>query len=101
MAATVETFKTEYLGLPPDAPDGFAGLCVNAAKSKLHDAGVPDFQNNAHYDLAVYAIAGYFYDNRGLTVSGSYKMGTVEAAQGMINSFVLELRGAKDGVSGE
>ncbi len=99
MAATAAFFKTEYMGLPPDAPDSVAVLYLNAAKESLLNADVEEMQNNALYDLAVYSIAGFHYDNRGLTVSGTYKVGAVEAAQNMINSFVLQLRGAKDGVS--
>ncbi len=97
MAVTSEIFKSEYLGLPPDASDTIADLCLAAAKDTLNEAGRPEMFNYAKYDLAVYSIAGFFYDNRGLTASGAYKAGVISAAQGMINSFVLQLRGAKDG----
>lgn len=93
MAATLESLK-EYLGLMPDDADGAAKICLDAAIAKARAAGVPDLQSNAQYDLFIYALAAYYYDNRGLTVSGSYKTETMEAAQKMIDAFVLELRNA-------
>ncbi|MBC8531750.1 head-tail connector protein [Gehongia tenuis] len=93
MAATLDGLK-EYLGLMPDDTEGAARICLDAAIAKARVAGIPALQNNAQYDLFIYALAAYYYDNRGLTVSGSYKTGTTEAAQKMIDAFVLELRHA-------
>ena len=70
-------------------------MYLNAAKSKAKTAGVPEFQNNAQYDLFMLSLAAMYYDNRGMTHQQS---GTEQAAQNMINSFVLELRyGDEDG----
>jgi hypothetical protein len=63
---------------------------LDAARSKARAAGIPDYQNNAQYDLFILALSAMYYDNRG--------MGTPLAdpakAQRMIDSFVLELRHA-------
>ena len=83
----------EYLALPPDAPDTIADICLKAAKSKARTAGIPDFQNNKQYDMFLCALASCWYDNRGLTYSNEY---SDEAAQRLINAFVLELRCAED-----
>lgn len=71
---------------------------LDAARSKARAAGVPDYQNNAQYDLFILSLAAMYYDNRG--------MGTPLAdpvkAQHMIDAFVLELRHAgEDPIGGE
>lgn len=72
------------------APEAGLQPYIDAAKSKARAAGVPDYQNNAQYDLFILSLAAMYYDNRG--------MGTPLAdpvkAQRMIDSFVLELRHA-------
>lgn len=80
-----------------DDSDTTARLCLCAAQAKAKTAGIPTFENNAQYDLFIYALAGYWYDNRSLMDIG----GTDEATQRMINSFVLELRYAEDVGNGE
>ncbi len=92
--ATIEEF-CKYIHA--DASDTTARLCLNAAQAKARTAGIPDYSDNAQYDLFLYALAGYWYDNRSLMDIG----GTDEATQRMINSFVLELRYAEDGSGGE
>lgn len=66
---------------------------LNAAKSKARAAGVPVFENNAQYDLFILALAAMYYDNRGMTFDNTQNE---QAAQNMINSFVLELRYAQE-----
>lgn len=89
-----------YLNLPPDADeDGLIELSLNAAKSKARVAGIPNFQNNAQYDLFLCALAGCWYDNRNLGFIGSGNRGTTNAEVNMralINSHVLELRYASE-----
>lgn len=90
MAATVEGLRT-YLRLMPDSDDDLQ-LYLDAAKDKASAAGVPEFQNNAQYDLFIYALGAMYYDNRGMGFSGSYQQAAEENARKLINSFVLELR---------
>jgi len=65
-----------------------------AAKSKAISAGVPVFENNAQYDLFILALAAMYYDNRGMAFDGQDK--GEQAARNIINSFVNELRYAKE-----
>ena len=69
-----------------------ANLCLEAAKSKAYTAGVEVMESNPHYELFIYALAGYWYDNRSLMDIGEDS----KDIQNMINSFVLELRHARD-----
>lgn len=69
---------------------------LSAAKSKARTAGIPDFQNNAQYDLFIKALAALYYDNRGMAFDGARPDFVEAAAQRIINSFVLELRYAKE-----
>lgn len=94
MAATVEGLR-KYLRLMPDSDDELT-LYLDAARSKAKAAGVPDFENNAQYDLFIYALAALLYDNRGMGFSNSPQAAEA-AARNMINSFVLELRYSEDG----
>ena len=96
MAVTVQTFK-KYLGLPPDDDEDLT-MYIDAAKAKAQAADVPEFQNNAMYDLFIHELAGNYYDNRSLSYSGTYQAAAEENARRICNSFVLELRYAKDGV---
>ncbi len=82
----------EYLHLP----DGEEKLSryLSAARSKARAAGVPEYKNNAQYDLFVLALAAMYYDNRGMAFSGSYQATAEANATRLINSFVLELRHA-------
>lgn len=96
MAINEEYFKKEYLGLPPDSEDSVS-VYLNAAVSKATAAGIPKYENNAGYDLFIYALAAMYYDNRGMAFSGAYQATAEENARKMINSFILELRyGAED-----
>ena len=92
MAVTSTDLK-EYLHLPPDSSENLDKY-INAAISKTRAAGVPQYENNAMYDLFITELAAMYYENRGLKFSGSYQATAEENARRMINSFVLELRHA-------
>ena len=83
----------EYLRLPEDSLEDLGGY-ISAAQSKARAAGIPAFKNNAQYDLFIKALAGMYYDNRGMTFQNPADAAN---AQRMIDSFVLELRYAEDG----
>jgi len=67
---------------------------LKAARSKAKSAGVQEFSNNAQYDMFIMALAAMYYDNRGMVFQNPADAAN---AQRMIDSFVLELRYAKDG----
>lgn len=69
---------------------------LNAAKSKAKVAGIPVFENNAQYDLFITALAAMYYDNRGMSFEGQRSDYSEPAARNIINSFVNELRYAKE-----
>lgn len=94
MAVTEQKFR-EYQNLPPDSTEDLS-VYLAAAQSKARAAGIPAFKNNAQYDLFILALASMYYDNRGMAFSGSYQATAEENAQKLINSFVLELRYAKE-----
>lgn len=103
MAVTEQRLR-EYLRLPPDSTEDLSGYLA-AARSKSRTAGIPDFQNNAQYDLFILALASMYYENRGMAFSGSYQATAEENARRLVNSFVLELRyasedGEEDGDAG-
>ena len=83
MAATEAGFR-EYLRLPEENRENLA-LYLNAARSKSRAAGIPEFQDNGHYELFLYTLAGIYYDNRGMEAPEAN-------VRQLINSFVLELR---------
>lgn len=66
---------------------------LQAAKSKASASGIPTFDNNAQYDLFIMALAAMYFDNRGMTFQNPADAANAER---MINSFVLELRYAKE-----
>lgn len=99
MAVTVESLKA-YLRLPSDSAEDVS-LYLNAAVAKAAAAGVPAFENNALYDLFICSLAALYYDNRAMSFSGSYQATAEATATKLINSFVLELRHAKDGEPNE
>jgi len=99
MAVTSSSLKA-HLRLPPDFPDNLDGY-INAAKAKAAAAGVPEFRNNALYDHFIHELAAHYYENRGLSYSGSYKAAAEATAKNLVNSYVLELRYAEDGPAQE
>lgn len=95
---TIEDVR-DYLNPPPDTDSGVIQKYLDAAKSKARAAGIPDFKNNAQYDLFLCALTGCWYDNRNFGFIGSGNRGTSNAeanARSLINSFVLELRYASE-----
>ncbi|MEG0913701.1 MAG: head-tail connector protein [Oscillospiraceae bacterium] len=95
MAVTEKGLK-EYMRLPTDSTEDVSTY-IDAAKAKAAAAGIPTFNNNAQYDLFLYALATMYYDNRGMAFSGAYQATAESTSAKLINSFVLELRHAKDG----
>ena len=95
MAATIEGFR-DYLNPAPDVTDDQLGGWIAAAKSEARTAGVPDFKQNAQYDLFIYALAAWYYDNRGMQVSGTYQATSLETKKKIMDSFVLTLRHATE-----
>lgn len=86
MAATLEGFRA-YIHSPEE--DEVLRLCLEAARARARTAGVPDYEDNAEYDLFLYTLGAIFHDCRG----GEFPA----EAQGVINSFVLSLRHGKAG----
>lgn len=92
---TTEGLK-EYLNCSPDTTENQLSKWLDAAKSEARTAGIPEFQRNAQYDLFIYALAAWYYDNRGLQVSGSYQATARETMQKIKDAFVLQLRHATE-----
>lgn len=92
---TVWTLR-EYLNCSPDTTTASLQMWLDAAKSEARAAGIPDFKHNAQYDLFICALAGWYYENRGLQVSGSYQATQRETMQKMKDAFVLQLRHATE-----
>lgn len=90
--ANIETLAS-YLGLMPDEDTVMATLALDAAKAKAKAADVHERENDAYYDLFIYALAGAWYDNRNLSTPGQATAAGAEAMQRLVNQFVLELRG--------
>lgn len=95
MAATIDGFR-DYLNPAPDVNDGQLEGWISAAKSEARTAGVPAFEHNAQYDLFIYALAAWYYDNRGMQVSGTYQATSLQTKQKIMDSFVLALRHATE-----
>ena len=95
MAVTVSGFR-EYLNPAPETTDLQLEGWIAAAKSEARTAGVPEFQNNAQYDLFICSLAAWYYDNRGMQVSGTYQATSLQTKQRMLDSFVLQLRHATE-----
>jgi hypothetical protein len=91
MAVSVNSLKS-YLRLPPDTAADVE-MYLAAARSRARSAGIPEFANNAQYDMFVLALAAMYYDNRGMTFANP---ADEQASARLINSFVLELRYAEN-----
>lgn len=94
MAATLSGLRS-YLRNPPD-DDQDIKIFMDAAIQSATDAGIPELENNAKYDLFIYALASNYYDNRAFGYSGTYQAAAETNARNMCNAFVLELRGSTD-----
>lgn len=97
MAVSVNDLKS-YLRLPPDSSEDLTPF-LNAAIEEARSAGIPNFQSNALYDQYIKEIAGEFYENRSLGISGAYPDVTVTNIERMKNAMTLKLRYAEDGVT--
>lgn len=95
MAATVSGFRA-YLRPPPDITDEQLNMWLASAKSEARTAGVPAFEHNAQYDIFIYALATWYYDNRGMQVSGTYQATALETKKKITDAFVLQLRHATE-----
>ncbi len=96
MSVTVEMMR-DYLGLLPDEDTGIVKMCLDAAKSKAREAGIPMYKSNAQYDMFICALAGCLYDNRNLSFANPADADNV---QRMINQYVIELRYAGEDEQG-
>lgn len=96
MSVTASDLRS-YLGVPPNVTDNILNISLNAAVSEAKTAGIPAFANNAQYDMFILSLAAWYYDNRGLQVSGTYQATALATKKGLMDAFVLELRYAKDG----
>lgn len=95
MAVSVAGFK-DYLNPPEDVTDEQLEKWLAAAKSEARTAGVNEFKRNAQYDLFIYALGAWYFDNRGMQVSGTYQATSLETKQKIENTFVLALRHATE-----
>ena len=96
MAVSVNEF-INYIAASPDDEKPLR-IYLDAAVSKARSAGIPNYEDNAQYDMFIYSLAAMYYDNRGLTFGGAHQQAVEENARRMINSFVLELRYAGEDV---
>ena len=95
MAVTVDSFRA-YLNPSPETTDAQLEGWLASARSEARTAGVREFSNNAQYDLFIMSLATWYYDNRGLQVSGTYQATALETKKKMTDSFVLQLRYATE-----
>ncbi len=92
MAVTNEMLA-EYLRLPPDNLDSLQ-IYIDAAVDYATAADVPEpeGENKSLYHLLIMSLAANYYDNRGLSVSGTYAGTAEETRRSILNSFILNLR---------
>lgn len=88
---SVAAFR-DYLNPAPEITDGQLAFWLEAAKSEARSAGVPVYSKNSQYDLFIYSLASWHYDNRGMQVSGTYQATALETKKKLMDSFVLQLR---------
>lgn len=82
MAVSVNGLKT-YLRLPSDSTEDLT-VFLSAAKASAAAAGIPDYSDNALYDIFLYGLASIFYDYREMDASPDVMR--------FINAFALQLR---------
>lgn len=88
--ASLADFK-HYARLLPDDSDPVASVCFSAAIQSARDAGIPDFLNtigDAKYNLYIYALALYWYENRGFMPIGAQN----EETRKIMNQMRIELK---------
>lgn len=93
MAVTPEDLAG-YLRLPPDSTEDLE-LFLNAARAFARAADIPEYTDNAQYDLLILSLAGFYYENRSLGFSGVSQVAEVSMRR-LLNSLVLELRKSGD-----
>lgn len=71
--ADIAGFK-RYAVLDPDSGNELPQLCLDAAIEWATDAGIPEREGSAKYDLMVYCLATHFHEVRG-NVEGA--LGTI------------------------
>jgi uncharacterized Zn finger protein len=98
MAVTVSDLR-EYLRLPSDTSEDLTAY-LEAARSEVRVAGVPDYQSNAMYDMFLLMVAAERYENRSMAFSGAYQASAEETSRRMKNAFVLALRYAGEDPAG-
>ena len=62
-------------------------MAMVAAQQYLENAGVPRYENDKLYDLAVYQLGVHYFDNRGVMAEGS----AAEIPMG-VNAIMHQLR---------
>lgn len=62
-------------------------MAMEAAQQYLENAGVPRYENDKLYDLAVYQLGVHYFDNRGVMAEG----GVSEIPMG-VNAIMHQLR---------
>lgn len=87
--ANIEGFRA-YARL--DEEDPSAEICYNAALAQVKIAGVPPMDGNGSYDLLIYALALYYYENRGFS-PGMAVDGRTQTnwAERQITAFLIQL----------
>ena len=69
-----------------DVDDATVSLYLEAAQQYMKNAGVPEPKpGDVLYDLAVYQLATYYYDNRGPAPVGPMRQVPVQGLQGIIH----------------
>jgi len=75
----------EYLREPADDESKLKPY-LTAALSKARAAGIPQYENNALYDMFILNLASLYYESRNMSAEPQ--------AQRMIDNFTLSLRHA-------
>lgn len=99
--AVANEMLAQYLRLPPDNLEELE-IYINAAVDYSAAAGVTEPEEGKDlYHLLIMSLAANYYENRGLSVSGTYAGTAEETRRSMLNSFILNLRYRPKKVAGE
>lgn len=83
--ATLEGLR-DYGNYGDETTDAQLTLCLGAAKEWLRNAGVPEPLNESPlYDLAVYRLATFYEERRGLVDSGTATDAAPQGIQGIVH----------------
>lgn len=83
----LEEFRA-YARIGEEEPDEVVRLYLDGAIQHAKDAGIPDFLSEIEdpkYNLYVYAMGAYLYDNRGFELSSGN-------AGGALNNLKIQMR---------